>query len=59
MENEMSNFLKPLGKSITYDDLDEKGKFEIERFYESKEATIRDKRHLMARESSIQVMGLI
>ena len=56
-ENEISNFLKPLSKSITFDDLDEKGKFEVEKFYESKEVTITDKRHLMARESSIQVIG--
>ena len=58
-ENEMSNFLKPLAKSVTFENLDEKGKSEVERFYESKEVTITDKRHLMARESSIQVTGKI
>ena len=58
-ENQMSNFLKPLSKSVTFENLDEKGKFEVGRFYESKETTIIDKRHLMARESSIQVMGKI
>ena len=57
VENEMYNFLKPLAKSITFENLNEKEKSVVARFYASKEATIKDKRHLMARESSIQAMG--
>ena len=59
VENEMYNFLKPLAKSITFENLTEKEKSEVARYYVSKEATITEKRHLMARESSIQAMGKI
>ena len=57
VENEMFNFLKPLAKSIRFENLNEEEKTAVARFYASKEATITDKRHLMARESSIQAMG--
>ena len=59
VENEMYNFLKPLEKSITFENLNEKKKSVLAKFYACKEATIKDKRHLMARESSIQAKGKI
>ena len=57
VENEMFNFLKPLANSIRFENLNEEEKIAVARFYASKEATITDKRHLMARESSIQALG--
>ena len=56
-ESKFAKVVKNLGKKKQFSDLDDDGKKEIKEYYRAKELTMLNKRHLMARESSIQALG--